>query len=835
MASNLLLRLLGDNKDANAKVDETSGKVDEFGKKRATADLRVSADQAKAELAEVLTELRAIPREETIRIRVEAETAKLQVLEARMKALNDQSAAGLTDSQASAVAQRMGTIATQIDASRTRLEGFSRDLDNLGESGERDFSKITNSLTKVRGGLADLVGHIPLLGGLMKGAINVVSSGLQSVVTMLPEAAQGFAGMVAAGLGLLAVGPIVVGIAAALAAVVVSLAQALIGVLALGVAFLAALGPIALVVGALILKLKDAYQAQQKVTQATQSQRAAVLSLQQAQQAESQQRLAALQAEKDAVLQLHDAQDQLADAKLNERATQLAVSQARLALQQFASGMGLSVGELQKKALNVDVSGSTGQTQVSGNPFGSESQALQYKGLVLQLAQAEQQHRDSIDQTADAQDGANKAQATANDFAKRGLDAYGPYSSAVIATAKATVALHSANVTLAKDTSAMAASDGVLGVFDRLKRTLGTILGPATRAAFSGLGKAFDILANGLKPLEGPLGKLGEAIGKGFVQLARALTSKTAIGEFKQLISGAAKLVPTLVAFFSGIGGVLVGVANAAMPHLISGLGKLGGKFTDVAKHPKQIREFIDKCITQTKHWLDGVGAIVGVAKTLAGVFKAFEPVLKSIWGIASAIGKVLGVGPGGVIVGLALLSKFGGGAGGLLSTLLGAAGGGGAGGALAKVGLAGMAGAAGYGIGTELYQHVGAVRGAGNATAGAIDSLLGVDSTNPASYAKQAGFTNITQALEKSLATGIEQIGPHMGQRLSKLMESRFLEILKQDGIHYTGPVAALAGAGHHTVVHQQNHFHGGSAEPQHAAAVITRRMRGMGGGLRG
>lgn len=621
MGKSILLRLATDGTPrVKADLKEVAGEVRDLSREEATIAIRVDAAQAKRDLAEVIAEAKATPRQETIRIRVAGEQQKLVALNKQMQGLESNlkraSAAGEDTDR---IITRMGTVAGRIDSTRQRIEQLGSEFDSLGGRAFRAIKKIDS-------GIGGLLGHVPLLGGLMKGAFMGASDGLNKIVEMLPEAAQGFAGVLAAGLSLAAVAPVVLLVVAAVAALVVSLVQALIGVAALGVAFLAALAPIALIVGAVALKLKAAYTAQQNLTAATTAQKAAVVSLHQAQQSESTQRIAALQAEKDATLALHDANDQLADAKLSRKQAALNVQTAKQALKTQASSMGLSVGDLTKRASNVAVSGNFGQVQAAG--FSSESQFLQAKQNVLNLQLAQQGLIDSTDGVKDAANNASKAQATSNDFAKKGVLAYAPYAAAVATAAKASVALHTANMTLGKDSKAMASSDGVLGILDKLKHTLGVILGPATAAAFKGLGTALGILGKGLKPLQGPLTTLGKAIGAGFVQLAKALTSKTAISDFKQLINGAAKLVPTLISFAAGLGGILFAVANAAMPALVSGLGGLGKKFENVAKHPQAIKRFIVECIGQTKAWFSWIGKIVGVVTTLAGIFNSFGPIL---------------------------------------------------------------------------------------------------------------------------------------------------------------------------------------------------------------
>jgi hypothetical protein len=646
----ILLRILANADDAEKTLGEVSGEIDKFGKKRATAQLRVDAAQAKRDLAEVRAELAAIPQRETIRLRVEGEQAKLQTLMQRLRALQaTQSAGGLTDSQSLGVTRQIGVVAGQIDQSRSRLEALGAEFERVGVKGETAFTRIAGGLQRARTGLVGLVEKIPLIGGLAGGLANGVNTVLEKLVTLLPQGIQGFAGMVSAGLGLLAVGPILLLIAGAVAALVVSLGEALIGVIALGVAFLAALAPIGLLLAAVVIKLKDAYTAQQNLKQATTayanavaSQKQAVQNLAQAERNESQQRLQALQAEKDAILAIRDAENQAADARLGVRSATLGIAQAKLALAQFKqqlAGFGLSPADLEKRAQNVSVSGNFGQTQAGANQTAWQSMLLQYKALVLGVAQAEQQRKDATQAVADATNNLSKAQQQEQQFAKFGLQGYQGYYDAVQQVQQAVAALATANrqlslsaYNLRHDTKQLAASDGVIGIFDKFKKTLNELFGPAVKATFKGLAEAFTILGRGLKPLEPAFTALGKAVGAGLVSFARAITSPTGIKEFGSFIRETARFVPALVKFFEGVGAILLGVANAALPHLTGGLGALGDKFKEVAKHPQDIATFIDKCIQQTKDWLHWIGLVLTAVGKIANFFTGtLIPTIKGI------------------------------------------------------------------------------------------------------------------------------------------------------------------------------------------------------------
>jgi hypothetical protein len=800
--NNILLRLTGDGTEAKDVIRDVEAEGDRFGKKSWEAAIHVDAAQAKADMASVIAEAKAIPRDETIRIRVAGEQAKLQALQQRMeglqKALSDTAASGGSTDR---IITQMGAVGRQIDATRSRVEQLGHDFDDLGSRGFRAVKKLDS-------GIAGLLGHVPLIGGLLSGVFNGVSNGLNSLVQKLPQAAQGFAGVLAAGLSLAALAPVIILVVGAVAALVVSLAQALIGIVALGVAFLAALAPIAVILAAVVLKLKDAYTAQQNLVQATNAQKQAVIALHQAQQNESNQRLAALEAEKEAVLALHDAEDQVAAARLNVQQTAIGVQQAKLALAQFKSqmaGFGMSPGDLNKASQNVSVGGALGQTQAGASSLAWQQQLVEYRNLVLGVAEAEQQHTAAIHQSADAEDGLVKAQQTSNQFAEKGLKGYAPYADAISQAATATLSLHTANHNLQQDAAKMKASDGVLGVFDKLKATLGKLFGPAVGAAFRGLGQALGILGKGLVPLVGPMTKLGEAIGKGFVQLARMLTSKTAIREISQLIDGAAKLVPVLISFFGGLGGVLIGVANAAMPHLIGGLKSLGDKFIDVAKHPKQIAEFIDKCIHETKDWFQWIGRFVGILEHIGNLFTGMIGIIKMLGG--TFIGKLFTP----ITWALNNVAKLWG-----IMQEIHAAQNQGKNLATANFGVEGK----------QLSADVK------SRNAGAIEALLASQLATFSGGGLSSSEASAMLAEVKAESAALAALGIKSG------IDNSVLQALLKAGVLNGGGSVTLSSLGirqqrEGTTIHQTTNIHG-SHDPHHEAAVITRRMRALGGGVR-
>ncbi len=647
MARKILLGLATEGKDQVAEDLKDVGKdLDEL-KREVTADVRVDAEEAKRDIKETLAELKALPREKTIRIRVEAEQAKLAALEKRLAALGKQrGAVAGAGGDTSALTQRMGSVAQQIEGVRGRLEGLSTDLERAGTVGDNAMAKVARGLTKVDTGLQDALGHIPLVGGLLSSVAEHVST---LVTRLLPDAADGFAAVASAGLSLFAVAPVVLAVAAAVAALVVSLGQALIGVAALATAFLAALAPIVLLLGLVAYHIMKAISGTNALAQAQAGLKTAydtlaqsVVTLHNAQQQQSLQRIAALADEKTATLALTDAENAQKDALLGVTSAKLAAQSARLALAQFnlqLAGFGMKPGDLEKRASTVDVT-TAGQQQTGADPLGYKQLLLQYQQAVLAVKTADQGVHDATAAAADSANTLALAHAKVNLYLKMGLEAYPAYLQAVQSTASAVNAWKVAEnglatAILARDQAAKGISSSAsafMSTWTAFKASFATIFGPAEQAVFAGISKALSILAAGMKPLEPAFKALGKAIGGAFVGWAKAFTQPAVMAGLKQLILGAAALTTKWAPGMNALLTILLDVANAAMPALLRIVGKLSKEFESAARHPKQISEFIKKCIGQTVIWWHGFELIVGVLLGIAKVLHPILIVLSAMW-----------------------------------------------------------------------------------------------------------------------------------------------------------------------------------------------------------
>ena len=191
----MLIKILGDGSEAKAEIDEVDAKVDEFGKKRAVAEIHVDADQAREAIATVIAEAKLIPSEKTLTIRVAGEQAKLEKLNSEMAGLSTAlEKASQEGGNTDRIIQQMGAKAAQIDAVKSRIEQLGKDFNSLGSKSSSALVRMSSGFRSVRTELDGLVEHIPLIGGLSNTLSNLVSSGLSKLVTMLPTAAQGFGG-----------------------------------------------------------------------------------------------------------------------------------------------------------------------------------------------------------------------------------------------------------------------------------------------------------------------------------------------------------------------------------------------------------------------------------------------------------------------------------------------------------------------------------------------------------------------------------------------------------------------------------------------------------------
>lgn len=782
--ANVLLKLTGNRDEAAAVVDEQIEQNKKFQKEGSVeAVLRVNADEAKAEVAELLAEMKAIPKEETILLRVEqigGEQAKLDSLMARKAGLEKQ----LQDAQASGqdtdgLTKRLGSYASRIQTVQGRIVSLATDFEKLGQDGEQDVSKVTRvvgglttGLTRARTGavsfVSELVGHIPLIGGLF----SKIAEGVGSLATtLLPEAAEGAGGLVASFAGLVGVAPILLVIVAAVAALVVSLGEALIGIVALGVAFLAALVPIIAVLGLVLVKIKDIVSGQQTLATANanlksaiDSQKQAVTELHQAEQTESTTRIAAIAAERQAYDAELDAINQVNDARLGVQSAKLQLQQARLTLAEFKqelAGLGTSPGDLFGGSQNVSESGNFGQTQSGSSPFALQSILLQYKQDLLDVKTGAQGTKDAVGQLRDAITNQVTVGAQWAEYLKLGLKAFPQYASAVNAVVTAQDNLKRADDQLAA--AELAKSQAIrhgaseASAFEKaykdLKRTLGVVFGPAEAAVFAGIEKALGIMAKGLKPLEPAFLALGKAIGGAFVWWAQMMTKPENMKLLVGLIQLAAGLTKTMSHWLGSAFKFAILIAKAAGPSLLAMIGHWAKELSHANLTTKSIHNFVTMCIDKATTFWHVLLKIAGVLGKIASLTST----IAKVFGVVSAPAKFLGHGLGNV--------------------------------------------------------------------AGELVNGSGVNQVEQLQTAMQQ--SKLVSTWEKALKTGMLN-----GKRVTAATESFLLNSLTGAGVKYKGPVAAVAGGGTHVgKVEEHHHYAQPVGDHDHFARAIRKSIVGQGG----
>lgn len=626
--------------------------------------------------------MKAVPKEETIRFRVAAEQANLESLLAKRDAMEKKlQSTAAEGGETDGIIQRLGQYNTRIESTRGRIEGLAADFDRLGQDGEQDVSKLTRGLTGLGGGLtkartgavsfvSSLVDHIPLVGSLFS---NVTEKVGELATSLLPEAATGIGSVVSGFMGLLAVAPVLAVVVIAMAALVVSIGEALIGIVALGAAFLVALAPIAIVLGLVLVKIKDIVSSQQQMASATanlksaiDAQRSAVTQLHQAETTESTTRLAAIQAERQALLALQDAENGVADARLGVSSAKLQLQQAKLTLAEFKqslAGMGTSPGDLLGKSSTVDVGGNVGQTQQGSSPLAWLAMILQYRQDLLDVKTAAQGTKDAVQQVKDATNTQLTAQENWAQYLKRGLKGYQPYLQAIDSVRTAQENLIRADDQLKSAELAKSqvikhgASDAsaFLKMWGKLKHTLGVVFGPAEQAVFGGIEKALGILAGKLKPLMPAFLTLGKAIGGAFVWWAKMMTKPDNMKLLVGIIKDAAKWTTVMSHYLGAALKFVLQIAEDAMPSLIGIFTHWGKQLSGANTHVQGIHAFIEKCIDKATtfwHVLQHIGValvtIAGAFKTIEGIVHTIIAPFKAAFNVGHSIGNFVNSGSSG-------------------------------------------------------------------------------------------------------------------------------------------------------------------------------------------
>lgn len=254
----------------------------------------------------------------------------------------------------------------------------------------------------------------------------------------------------------------------------------------------------------------------------------------------------------------------------------------------------------------------------------------------------------------DAQAQEAQAQAVAARYMTEGLRAFPSYLSAVrqVASAERSLAHATAATALARQNyrrastnvpgSSASALAPLIGAWHELKAAIGEVFGPAERAVFQGIAQAIGIIARGMLPLRGSFTDLGREMGAAFVQIARALTSKTAITFFRQLTTDSVRFIRTGLPGFIAFGKLLLEIARAAMPTLLSGLAHLSGTLGKTANNTRGVHGLIVDMVRNTVEWWHGIQAAFRAFESVYAGAKKLRPLFVLIWGALKLIALAL-------------------------------------------------------------------------------------------------------------------------------------------------------------------------------------------------
>lgn len=649
----VLIRLTGDSRGARKSIGEVKSDLKDVDGTTAEADVTVNGVEAvTARLDELRARLEKVDHT-TASAKVKLDTAvasaELDKFEARLyRALQ------IEDPGRRNVALNglFGSLSNGLDRVEKRTHHFAQDLETdlteAGKVGGGALGAITTGAEAAASGLSaaatgakGFLSGVPIIGNALGGITGVVASLAElGPVGLLLIPIVGF---LAAAIG----GALVqaaVAAAAALTALISVVAAAIAAAAALTVAFAAIAIPVGILAVGAIAKLtktllgsKDAsakaQTAADSLAQAHRAQAQASVGLADAQRNASEQRVAALQDERAAVQAVAQAEldrERAAEGRVNAR---LDLRQARLDLKTLRTQTGTagaSSSPLFAKLTNLATDPSTiagalkGVKFAGGSGKSEEQQQIDLLRAIERVREAKTGVK-SADLTAKtAATGYANALARQNQYVRQGLTAYKPYADALRQTAKAQDALATATERTAKAQRANAkaqgnlagATGGVGGTIKAFTSAISSTIGPAIDAIFAGAGKGLGAIVAVLPQLQSGFTRLGQAIGDGLATLGRLFASPTFVSSFKTFTSTAADLVRHFATpFVARFATLLLSIANAALPHLVSGLKHVGDKFgvfTEGAKKGDKVKGVVDDLYDSFKSVVNFADAVLG-------------------------------------------------------------------------------------------------------------------------------------------------------------------------------------------------------------------------------
>lgn len=651
----VLLRVTGDGDDAKRTLRDIAGELLKIAGQKAVAEVRVNTLPAKAELRafkgdldslsttarvdlkiagaqarladltsrlERLGTLDASPK---VEVRVGQTVAQIERVEAQLATLNARRAEpeiDVSDTQALTKIAEVETalqvlagrditakVRVKVDRGLTDIARLRREAEHslAGGIGARAIASVLTDVSKVGASFASLGAEATTLGGKIAGAFVVAGGGIASglaqfigggVSSIIGALVAIGAALAALAVILTVVGPLVIALVGALFALVAVAVSAAGGIGALGIALLAAFGPVAAVIAFVAVQINKIVEAQKKqaaaaavAKNALASQQQAQASLASAQENQSNQRLAALQAERDATNALTQSQNALQNAQLGVEGAKLNLDRAKADLKGFKDDQGTAGNSLVAKFKDVASDRLPGALDGIIKKGGPQSEAaLDYKEKLFGVKTALQGVKNSEQAVRDAQIARGKAQSQVNEFQSKGLRAFDGYDQALKQTGAATTTLAKATTTLGE---AERKRDEVLGELSPtqakfaksltdIKDVLEKALGPAADEVFAGMTEGLEGVSELLEDdgVQSSLRGIGRALGDVIRLFGRGVSSRGFKTAFSDLAEGGAELTRV----FGGqvlpdVFRLLLAIAQEALPSLKRGARGLGDSF----------------------------------------------------------------------------------------------------------------------------------------------------------------------------------------------------------------------------------------------------------------
>ena len=587
MASNILLRILGDSASAEKSLGEVAAGVAALDRQDANVNVDVDAGAAEGQLALFAAEVEALDGKQ-IDVSVDVDRGAFAAL------------AGLS-------------------------AGLKAASDAAGGSGGGGGGGLGVAIKSVNFG--------PLSAGSSGASAAIGALAIAIGVTLVGALAALAASLAGAVAGLGALGVAVAGVLGPAVILAIGAVSSLTKVLAV----------LKAEDQARVQQAQQSAAGDQQAAAAMDRRKAAATALADAEVNASRARAQALREMADAAEAARDAELGLERAQLSSDQAALGVKQATLELKQFRAETktaGTDLNGLFQKFTDVDVRFDPGALSkalggVGGGSLGQDQQ-LKLEQLVLNVRDARLREKEATDGVHDATVNLNRAQATDADFKRKGITASAQYAAALRGVRDAQRQLTEAQRDPAGATAVahVAALTGqlterqkqLLAVVRRLRSVLHDTFGPAVSGVLAGMVTGLDRVSKVAGQLRGTFRQLGVAVGRSLVVVAQTLTSPDMISAFKQFTVTGAALAGPVARGIRALATILTNVARASLPFLVAGFNSVFRALDGIATKSGNfvgLSILIARIVADLRVW---VGLAASVARVLLAFFNAAEP-----------------------------------------------------------------------------------------------------------------------------------------------------------------------------------------------------------------